>query len=229
MAFHSSCADAQSTLPRVLGDAAVSDAARLDYIASDVGTSPNQAHAVTRALRFFRDVDAKQRHDALIMTRFDLSLRQSISRWSCDPTDPSRVALTSQCKPSKGPGWNCTNDLLHIVPRRHLPAFLGTVGAPRTPAAGGSASGCCFHPSCVKAGGHGCFNALVRRGVPPSDVRYCFPQSTSLVSVLQPNAFFELSQCADLPSGSAAQRPSYKGLDGTYRTGCDRGINRTAR
>ena len=68
----------------------------------------------------------------------------------------------------------------------------------------------------------GCLNALVSRGVRPSSTRFCFPQSQTLVSVLLPNEYFELAQCAHLPTRSVSQRPTFKGLDGTLRSGCDR-------
>ena len=196
----------------------------------DGSAPPTQAHGFVESLHWFRALDSKQPHEVLIVTRYDLTLHAPLDRWSCNVTNSRHIAFASQCKASSFRGWNCTNDFLHVVPRRRLAAFVGAAGAPRTSVAGGVASGCCFHPSCVKAGGHGCFNALVARGVSPGQVTYCFPQSRTLVSVLQPNAFFELAQCADLPVGSARQRPAFRGADGTFATGCARGgDNRTRR
>lgn len=210
LAYHCECSNAPNTLTLAANSS----------LLHNVGTSPNQAHAIARAMRWFRTVDAAVQHDALIVTRFDLTLRAPLHRWGCDPTNALELGVASRCKASAFSGWNCTNDILHVVPRRYLGIYSGALGAPRAPVSAGG--GCCFHPNCVKAGGHGCFNALVSRGVPSDKIRFCFPQSQTLVSVLLPNDFFELSQCTDLPARSASQRPTFKGVDGTFRSGCER-------
>lgn len=217
-AFHSSCMNAGRELR------AVGNGAR----AVDVGRSPSQADAVVRAVRWFRGAISDASIDVLMMTRFDLTLRAPLARWTCNVASAHRLSIASRCKtPNHGsPGWNCTNDIFHAVPRQYFAAFIASIGAPRSV----PSAGCCFHSSCVKAGGHGCHNALVTRGVPADAVDYCWPQSTSLVSVLLPNDFFEVAQCADLPTGGAPLRPAFKGRDGTFRSGCerDRGVqNRT--
>lgn len=209
MAFHTNCSHNATAM---LSDRLVN--------ALDIGASPNQAHSVVRALLWYRQLEPGRRHDVLIVTRLDLTLRAPLSRWSCDPTDPSQLSIASQCRPSAVTGWNCTNDILHMVPRRFMGPYMSAVGAPRSL----PSTGCCFHASCTKSGGHGCYNALVSRGVPPSRVRYCWPQSQNLVDVLRPNSFFELAQCTDLPVGTARLRPAFTGTDGTFGSGCSRSV-----
>ena len=204
LAYHSQCTNASVLLRR--------------GAQHDIGVSPNQAHAVIRAVAWLELLSST--YDLLVLSRFDLTLRAPVNRWSCDLLNPRTLSIASRCKAFEK--WNCTNDVLHVIPRRYFAPFVGAVGAPRTE----PAAGCCFHAGCVKAGGHGCFNALVSRGVPASRISFCWPQSQNLVDVLRPNAYFELSQCADLPRGSYAARPAFKGRDGMFSSGCERG-NRT--
>jgi hypothetical protein len=185
------------------------------------GWASNQGTAMRNALDFFLAETRRKPVDVLIVTRYDLTLRAPVSTWSCDVGGTvdrgvsSRFGFSAQCQAAEWNGFNCTYDILYVVPQRHIDAFSRAVGVGKTHQNAGI-NGCCFHQSCLKSGGHSCYNALVHTGIPVDEMTFCWPPAKSKFEMLFPNNhFYELSQCAD---GMTSGRPK----------GCGKSVNKSA-
>ena len=116
-------------------------------------------------------------YDALILTRTDLTFTSAVDSWGCDPADPHTLSLAAPCERGYGRrpagGELCSSDLFYAVPRRYLRGFASAIGVAR---ANQSSDACCFHPTCVRNGGHECLHVLLARGVPAtaSAIRFCW-------------------------------------------------------
>lgn len=145
-------------------------------------------------------------YDVLIMTRFDVRIKTPFRSWSgCQ--DPTRFGFASQCEPLFWSEWNCTNDILHVVPRQHFWALNATVGEDLPPHSsrrfhvlGGHGKMATITPTACYArsgeradrgiptgAGHGCFNAL-RNRVGDGGFDFCWPLRQS---VQAPNAYYD--------------------------------------
>jgi hypothetical protein len=111
------------------------------------------------------------RYDMLIVTRYDLYLRQPFRQWpGCQ--DPTRIGIASRCERNQWFQWNCSNDVLFVVPREHLWAFNASVGS--SLAACFASSGESVSRSVPKGLGHGCYNSLASR-VGAEQLSFCWP------------------------------------------------------
>ncbi|KAL1503872.1 hypothetical protein AB1Y20_012336 [Prymnesium parvum] len=141
---------------------------RRPVLAQLVPPSRHQAENVRAALDLYLQKGSPERDDYMILLRYDLTLLASITRWALHP---ARVHVASRCEPWAWRTYNCSNDLLFVVPRALLGAFNASVGvnldaakhAAQPKAWQHRAFRCCFHAQCIVHGsGHGCLNVLAR-------------------------------------------------------------------
>lgn len=90
---------------------------------------PSPQASIRAALSLFLAHAAQA--ESLILTRYDLLLLQPFQRWAC--TDERRIGIASQCEPLQWRQWNCTSDLLFVVPTAPalglFEAFNASIGA----------------------------------------------------------------------------------------------------
>ena len=163
-----------------------------------VGLGPNmqlvkwdQPRGVRAALNFFLDSGNASAYDYLVMTRHDVRLLQPLPKWRCR-LDPNMLLLANHCEPHAWRQFNCSNDVLHIVPRAHLAAFNSSIGWTRTKPKSSRVSWCCFEHHCIQQSGHGCFNALSRQ-IPASQMGFCWPGARRKIS--EANEFWTGPRC----------------------------------
>ena len=117
-------------------------------VSRSVGLGPNmelikfdQPRGVRAALNFFLGSGNASAYDYLIMTRHDLRLLKPLPEWGCR-LDPMKLLFGNHCEPKAWKSFNCSNDVLHIVPRAHIAAFNSSIGwARQNP--GSRVSWCC--------------------------------------------------------------------------------------
>ena len=136
-----------------------------------------------------------QEYDMLIFTRYDVRLLQPYRSWpGCQSAD--RIGIARRCELMQWDQWNCSSDILFLVPRAHLAAFNASIGvavkpqdsrsfltrvhsaakvAPTACFASTGESGIVSHGVPVGAG-HGCFNAFAER-IGTEKIDFCFPSS----------------------------------------------------
>lgn len=168
---------------------------------SQVVVARTQGQNLHRTLQFFGQFAAE--YDAMILTRYDLRLLRPIGEWpGCH--DTSTVGVASRCEAEQWKNWNCTNDILFVVPRSHLWAFNASVGAavrPEdsryfsvrrrkakvNPSACFATSGETVSPGVPKGLGHGCYNSLAAR-IGYEQLSFCW---ASQATVTEPNDFYQ--------------------------------------
>lgn len=147
--------------------------------------STSQATNVRAALDYFRPMAPS--YDVLILSRYDLVLKHAMREWPGYQGDQhSSVAVGSMCPGVSSWSWNCSTDVIFIVPRTLLWAFDEAVGAPPSQQAalyydhwdaptrrrvyGTIMANACFmsHGEVSSKGaprgtGHGCYNAIAQR------------------------------------------------------------------
>ena len=137
------------------------------------------------------------RYDVLILTRYDILLLQPFTAWpGCQGTES--IGLSSRCEQNQWKQWNCSNDILFVVPRKHMIAFNSSINAPVDPSAsrtyrgnGGMfkiAPSACFmqagesaSPWTPRGLGHGCYNSFASR-VGTHSLDFCFPTTARVTS-----------------------------------------------
>ena len=151
------------------------------------------------------DLFALERYDVLIVTRYDLRVLQPYRAWpGCQSLD--RIGVASRCEAMQWDKWNCSSDVIFVVPRDRLWAFNASVGEVLDPASGhwyrgthgGSAriyTNACFASAgeavshgIPKGLGHGCYNALAAR-IGPDALDFCFPGKADYTEV--PSPYFQ--------------------------------------
>jgi len=108
-------------------------------------------------------------YDVLILSRYDLVLKHAMREWPGYQGDQhSSVAAGSTCPGVSSWSWNCSTDVIFIVPRTLLWAFDEAVGAPP------SRQAALYYDhwdaptrrrvyGTIMANGHGCHNAIAQR------------------------------------------------------------------
>ena len=151
------------------------------------------------------DLFALERYDVLIVTRYDLRILQPYRAWpGCQSLD--RIGVANRCEAMQWDKWNCSSDVIFVVPRDRLWAFNASVGQVLDPAGGhwyrgthgGSAriyTNACFASAgeavshgIPKGLGHGCYNALAAR-IGPDALDFCFPGKADYTEV--PSPYFQ--------------------------------------
>ena len=111
-----------------------------------------------------------------MVLRYDIVLQMPLFSWGSSTLGPdvrawSKVVFAGACPEPWWRSYNCTADVLHIVPRRHFRAFRALVGAVDNTTFGHEKfpGPCCFNElkGCHGLGavGHNCFNMAVRTGL----------------------------------------------------------------
>ena len=133
----------------------------------------NQGEALQHAFRAFA---AELSQAAVsVLARFDVPLLRPSTRWTCSLAG-DRLAFSSQCAACCGEweSFRCVGDLIHIVPRRLLDAFVGILGGASNRTGDVSGHLGCFQPSSKYRSGHDCFNVWARFH-PDEPVQFCAP------------------------------------------------------
>jgi len=154
------------------------------------------------------DAAVRDRYDFVVFARHDVRLLRPLSRWACNlaRAAPSADVLSvgSQCAPREWRAFNCSSDLMYVVPRALLTPFSQQVGRVTSR----SKEHCCFHPWCLGQGGHGCLNLLTPAIMRAADadvasfaasgrLDFCWPRMQTKVS--EWNLHYQVPQCTDLP------------------------------
>ena len=143
---------------------------------------------------------ASSKYDFTMLVRFDVQLLTPVTSWGCRVLDSSVMSFAAKCDPKMWNAFNCTSDLLYVVPRALLPAFSSQVGRHKDRVEGGPSEHCCFNIQCLGNGGHGCLN-LMQPELDGRRVEFCWPRAVRKVS--EWNANYLVPQCNDLPHGKA--------------------------
>jgi len=89
-------------------------------------SSESQALNVRAALNHFAPL--AHRYDALILTRYDVLIKWPMHEWpGCQ--DDLTIGFSDQCEGLKWGVWNCTGDVIFVIPRALLWAFDAAVNA----------------------------------------------------------------------------------------------------
>lgn len=160
-----------------------------------------QGQNVRGALQLFMPI--AHEYDAMILTRYDLRLLVPFTAWpGCQGI--STIGVASRCEMQQWRNWNCTNDILFVVPRAHLWAFNASAGAeirptdsryfsaPRgrakiNPSACFARAGEVVSHGVPKGLGHGCYNSLAQH-VGHEQLSFCWPSASG---VTEPNEFYQ--------------------------------------
>ena len=160
-----------------------------------------QGQNVRGALQLFSSWAAD--FDTMILTRYDLRILQPFSTWhGCQ--DSSTIGIASRCEMQQWRNWNCSSDILFVVPRALLWAFNASVGAslnahdsryfsaPRgkaklNPSACFAPSGETTSPGVPKGLGHGCYNSIAHR-IGYEQLSFCWPSTSG---VTEPNEYYQ--------------------------------------
>lgn len=157
-------------------------------------TALSQPQGVRSSLSLY--VPMADKYDVLIFARFDLRLLRPFRAWpGCQhrslDDDVDRIGIVSRCEDFQWRQWNCSNDVLFVVPRSHFAAFHASMGAALEPSdsrnfrAGRAVAminpNACFASTgelasrgIPKGLGHGCYNSLSAR-VGNANLEFCFP------------------------------------------------------
>jgi hypothetical protein len=180
-----------------------------------------QGQNVRGALQLFSSWAAD--FDTMILSRYDLRILQPFSTWhGCQ--DSSTIGIASRCEMQQWRNWNCSSDILFVVPRALLWAFNASVGAslyahdsryfnaPRgkaklNPSACFAPSGESTSPGVPKGLGHGCYNSIAHR-IGYEQLSFCWPSTSG---VTEPNEYYQC--CTHGPS--RALREFERVLNGT--------------
>jgi hypothetical protein len=160
---------------------------------NNVTTQPQSIRAV---LNIF--LPLSHSYDVLVLTRYDLRLFQPLLSWpGCKGL--GSIGIAQRCEALQWSQWNCTSDVLFVVPRSFLLDFNHSVGAEpgisRFYESGLNsglpqgryakvAPNACFSPTpesmppsrlrSMTRAGHGCWNSLVKR-VGERRISICWP------------------------------------------------------
>ena len=152
-------------------------------------TAQTQPQSIRSALNWYSAM--MEQYDVLILTRYDLNLLQPLVLWpGCRQTNT--IGIASRCEAVQWRQWNCSSDVLFVVPTTLFAVFNASVGSQlertdsrqfRASNGGGAtlAPAACFASSGehVSKGvprglGHGCYNALMRH-VSSERLSFCWP------------------------------------------------------
>ncbi|KAL1523422.1 hypothetical protein AB1Y20_018362 [Prymnesium parvum] len=181
-----------------------------------------QPEGMRAALRLFASAAAARECDFLLVLRHDLRLLRPVTAWTLQP---HKLGLASKCERGAWGLFNCSSDLLFVVPRRLLGSFTASVGVnldqPRLDAGANrsryerwlySARGCCFSARCVMGGwGHGCYNVLAAR-LGTQSLYFVFSMPLFVPSMRGGGSVlihkdYEVAECRHMERG---QRPLYR-------------------
>ena len=181
-----------------------------------------QATNVRAALDAFRPLAI--RYDILILSRYDLVLKHQVQLWKgCQGED--KIGVADNCENMNWHSWNCTGDVLFVVPRTLFWAMDAAVGAVEPAVSQGSHSfysywdsrnrrrvykrvmaSACFmesqettSPDVPKGLGHGCYNAIAHR-IGYNQVSVCWPDPKGTIRASGMNRSFY--QCCSHGEGS---------------------------
>ena len=185
-----------------------------------------QGQNVRGALQLFSSWAAD--FDTMILTRYDLRILQPFSTWhGCQ--DSSTIGIASRCEMQQWRNWNCSSDILFVVPRALLWAFNASVGAslyahdsryfsaPRgkaklNPLACFAPSGESTSPGVPKGLGHGCYNSIALR-IGYEQLSFCWPSTSG---VTEPNEYYQC--CTHGPFRALWERTSDSRAESGDRT-----------
>lgn len=182
--------------------------------------APSKSQAI--GVRTAMDAALQHMHDygAMIMLRTDLTLRLPLDSWDCASKSTSwpwgKISFSNGCGRIAGNlHWNCTSDVLQIVPRRLMGAFSRAIGRVFRPLGPGQidqplpSPGCCFADACMDfstiqnnatrhlgTSGHDCWNAL-RLEVSEQDLDVCWHWASRRRSATS-YAHYLLPHCSDM-------------------------------
>ena len=160
-------------------------------------SQPENARSV---LDLYAADGAPARYDFTAIVRYDVHLLTPWHRWGCRRLDATVMSFAAKCDRRMWNSFNCTSDLLYVIPRALFAAFSSQVGRRVGVSEGGRAEHCCFNMQCLGHGGHGCLN-LLRPHLHGTRVHFCWPQAVQKVS--EWNLHYLVPQCTDLPVGKA--------------------------
>ena len=135
---------------------------RLVALMRTVGPSSTQAENIRAAINLYLSSTVVG-SNFLVLLRYDLTLHRPISTWGMHP---QRLGIASQCESWAWNMYNCSSDILFVVPQPLLSAFNTSVGDNLDWKLEQTnwlhrARRCCFMAACIKGGsGHGCYNVL---------------------------------------------------------------------
>ena len=152
-------------------------------------------------------------HDWLVVTRHDLTLLHPLI-W--DQTSTS-VHLASPCEGWRWMQYNCSSDILFLVPSRHMAAVnssfgysrfassLTSAGTPRKPRFSHYAH-CCFHAACIGHGsGHGCYS-VIGSTIGFTSIVFLWPPPIIGSTLAHHQPYYLLPACTDTPAASQMWR-----------------------
>ena len=90
--------------------------------------SNSQPENVRLVLDTYRPI--AHRYHVLIVTRYDLVLKRPMHHWPGCQDQESTVGFSDLCDDVKWKSWNCTGDLMFVIPRKHFWAFDDAVRRP---------------------------------------------------------------------------------------------------
>ena len=160
----------------------------------------SQPENVRLVVDTFIKIGAWEQYDFTALVRYDVQLLTPMHGWGCRKLDANAISFAAKCDPRMWGAFNCTSDLLYVIPRAILRAFSSQVGRRVGISEGGQSEHCCFNMQCLGNGGHGCLNLLAPL-LNGSRVNFCWPQAARKVSEWNPN--YLVPQCTDLPRGKA--------------------------
>mmetsp|Transcript_1363 Transcript_1363/g.3512 ORF Transcript_1363/g.3512 Transcript_1363/m.3512 type:complete len:414 (+) Transcript_1363:44-1285(+) len=159
----------------------------------------SQPENVRAVMDQFLATQHANKYDFVVLARFDVQLLTPFYTWGCSTLDPRRLSVAAKCDPRMWKAFNCTSDLLYIIPRNLFIMFASQLGR-RVSVSEGGIERCCFNMRCLGNGGHGCLN-LLSSHLQEEGVNFCWPQAVHKVSEWNPN--YMVPQCNDLPKGKA--------------------------
>jgi len=186
MYLHRGCPDRDAELQGMLADRlALAHRRRMRTLGS-------QAANMRQALDFFLAAPLATEYDSLI---FDVKLLTPYFTWGCRVADHSTISLASKCSPDVWEAFNCTSDILQVLPRKLIPAFSAQVGVGLSY----KDMRCCFTQRCLDGSGHGCLNLLAPHIGSVHNVQFCWPQPPKGQTLSWWNPNYAVPQCNDLP------------------------------
>lgn len=178
----------------------------------------NQGGGVKAALDLFAPFAGA--YDLMVLARYDTQIMMPVDHWTCNILDSGgKIGLAAPCEDAAWQQWNCTNDMLWVVPRVKLESFIATVGVQKGPMrrlpiwymdqrtgrkvwARGIVDACFDAINVSKpnrtmfkmpqgyGSGHGCYNRLVRR-IGLGRLQFCWANPAGK-RVLEGSEYFRL-------------------------------------